>query len=137
MGDANTRSRAAHRGLCTRYFNEAKTTIEGRSISVDDNNRISQLISLMEKRSTEIQTLDQKILVSLNADEIEEAIVLSADLNDLIFIIFGNIKRLLEIINRDTESNNAETTTSTHGTRYFFISCQKQRTFAKTKLTIF
>ena len=68
----------------------------------------------MEKRLTEIQTLDEKILVSLNADEIEEAIVLSADLNDQIFIIFDNIKRLLEIINRDAESNNAETTTSTH-----------------------
>ena len=34
--------------------------MEVRSIN-NDNNRLSQLISLMEKRLTEIQTLDEKI----------------------------------------------------------------------------
>ena len=117
MGDANTRSRAAYRGLCTRYFNEAKTIMEGRSISIDDNNRLGQLISLMEKRLTEIQTLDEKIHASLNIDEIEEAIVLSADLNDQIFINIDTMKRFHERKNRDTEPDNDETSTSTqvHG----------------------
>ena len=118
MSDANTLSRTAYRGFCTCYFNEEKTIMEGRSISVDDNNRLSELISLMEKRLTEMQTLDEKIHTSLNVDAIEEAMVLSADLNDQIFINTDTIKRFLERKNRDTEPNNAEPTTSTqiHGT---------------------
>ena len=44
--------------------------------------------------------------------------MLSADLNDQIFITIDTIKRFIERVNRDTESNNPETTTSSqvHGT---------------------
>ena len=115
MGDANTRSGAAYRGLCTRYFNEAKTIMEGRSISIDDNNRLGQLISLMEKRLTDIQTLDEKIHASLNVDEIEEAIVLSADLNDQIFINIDTMKRFHA---KKTEILNLITPKQVHQHRY-------------------
>ena len=114
LDDANPWSRAAFCGLCTRYFKEAKTIMEGRSISIDDNNRLSQLISLLEKRLTELQTINEKIHSNLNVDKIEEAIVFSADLNDQIFINIDTTKRFLERLNQESESSTHQTTTWTH-----------------------
>ena len=88
--------------------------MEDRSNSIDDNNRLSQLIALRKKRMPEIQTLDEKIHASLDVFEIEEALVFSAYLNDRVLINIDTIKRFFEKINRDTESNNPETTSSTH-----------------------
>ena len=85
--------------------------MEGRSISIDDNNRLSQLISLLEKRLTELQTINEKIHSNLNVDKIEEAIVFSADLNDQIFINIDTTKRFLERLNQESESSTHQITT--------------------------
>ena len=60
MGDTNTQSKAAYRGLCTRYVHDAKTIIEGCSNSFDNSKRLNQLISFMEKQLTEVQTIDKR-----------------------------------------------------------------------------
>ena len=114
MGDVNTRSRDAYRGLCTRYFNEAQNIMDSASITTDQSNRLSQIIALMEKRLSDIQALDSQIHASLQIDEIEAAITSSADLNDQIFINIDTIKRFLHNFNQTAESTGVSTSASSH-----------------------
>ena len=95
MSDVNARSRGTYPGLSTRYFNEAKTIMDSASITTDQWNRLSQIITLMEKRLSEIQALDSQIHAILQNDEIEAGITTSADLNDRIFINIDTIKRFI------------------------------------------
>ena len=114
MGDVNTRSRGAYRGLCTRYFNEAKNIMDSASITTDQSNRLSQIITLMEKRLSEIQALDSQIHSTLQIDEIEAAITSSADLNDQIFVNIDTIKRFLHNFNLTAESTGVATASTSH-----------------------
>ena len=114
MGDVNTPFRGAYRGLCTRYFNEAKNTMDIASITTDQSNRLSQIMTLLEKRLGEIQALDSQIHASLQTDEIEAAITSSADLIDQIFIKIDTIKRFIHYFNQTADSTGNNTASSSH-----------------------
>ena len=114
MSHVNTRSRGAYRGLCTRYFNEAKTIMDSASITTYECKRLSQIITLMEKRLSEIQALASQIHAILEIDEIEAAMTTSADFNDQIFINIDTIKRFLQNFNQSAESTGDNTASSSH-----------------------
>ena len=92
----------------------AKTILDSASITTDQSNNFSQIITLMEKRLSQIQALDFQIHVLLQIDEIEAAITTSADLIDQIFINIDTIKRFFQNFNQTTEFAGFNTASSSH-----------------------
>ena len=70
MSEAPSRTRGAYRGLCTRYFNEAKSVMEAPNTTTEQKVRLNQIIALMEQRLSEIQALDSQILATLKLEAI-------------------------------------------------------------------
>ena len=83
-------------------------------ITTDQSNRLSQIITLMEERLSEVQALNSQIHATLQVDDIEAAITSSVDLNDQIFINIDTIKRFLHNLNQTAESSGFNTGASSH-----------------------
>ena len=114
MGDVNTRSRGAYRGLCTWYFNEAKNIMDSARITTDHSNHLSQIITLMKKRLSEIQALDSQRHASLEIDEIEAAITSSADFNYQIFNNIDTKEHFFHDFNQTAEATGVNTASSSY-----------------------
>ena len=77
--------RAAFRGICTKYKNEAEKLLSQNVLTSDQLVRLEQLATLLESKLNQITPLDLQIQGHTEINELEDTITEASDANDIFF----------------------------------------------------